>query len=171
MSKEHYNNLHLTRNNGQIYNCYYSKIRSSLWHMQPTNATYGGCRLPLENTVSFCEEIWCRTQLQFVLKGVVHPKMKILSLFTHLPLVPNLCESLPSACLQHKQVHMCKNVGNQTVAIDLTITIKWKQMASINGLITVALSLVVFNSWKKFIQVWNKIRMGIWWQNFHFWIN
>ncbi len=47
-----------------------------------------------------------------MLKGIVHPKMKILSSFTHPQVVPNLYECLCSA--EHKE-DILKNVGNKAI--------------------------------------------------------
>ncbi len=48
-----------------------------------------------------------------VLKGIVHPKMKILSSFTHPQVVPNLYEFLCSA--EHTKEDILKKVCNQAV--------------------------------------------------------
>ncbi len=46
------------------------------------------------------------------IKGVVHPKMKILSSFTHPHVVPNLYECL---CSAEGKEDILKNVGNRAV--------------------------------------------------------
>jgi len=44
-----------------------------------------------------------------VLKGIVHPKMRMLS-FTHLQVVPNLYEFLSS--VEHTNKYFSKNISN-----------------------------------------------------------
>ncbi len=45
-----------------------------------------------------------------MLKGIIHPKMKITSSFIHRQVVPNLFEFISSA--EHKKKHAVKNVCN-----------------------------------------------------------
>ncbi len=60
-------------------------------------------------------------QLQFVLKGVVHPK-KLNSIVIYSPATCSKPVWVSSFCLfATQQVDIFKNVGNQTAAIDLTM--------------------------------------------------
>ncbi len=48
-------------------------------------------------------------------KAIVHPKMRILSSFTHTKVVPNLYECLCSAEHKGTKEYNLKNVGNRAV--------------------------------------------------------
>ncbi len=103
------------------------------------------------------------------LKGIVHPKMKILSSFTHPQVVPNLYECLCSA--EHKE-DILKKVCNQAVLGTIDHSRK-KNMVPQNCSVShiLQISSFVFSRTKTFIQVWNYLRVSKLWQNFHFWMN
>ncbi len=105
-------------------------------------------------------------------KGTVHPKMKILSSFTHPQLVPNLNECLCSA--EHKGRYS-EECGKQcSSGAPLTSIVffflygsQWcPKTAWLQTFFKI--SSFVFSRTKAFIQVWNYLRMSKWWQNFHF---
>ncbi len=54
------------------------------------------------------------------IKGIVHPKMKILSLFTHPQVVPNLYESL---CSDEQKGRYSEESGKQSSSVALLISI------------------------------------------------
>ncbi len=64
--------------------------------------------------VEYCSKVWGQKKLIILfnkdwIKGIVHPKIKILSSFTHPDVVPNLYEFHSSA--EHKKEDILKNVG------------------------------------------------------------
>ncbi len=106
------------------------------------------------------------------LKGIVHPKMKILSSFTHPQVVPNLWMSL--FCWTKEDI--LKNVGKEQSGAPLTSIVffflLWKSIVPQNSLVTNFLqNLPLCSQNKEFIQVWNYLRVSKWWHNFHFWVN
>jgi len=66
--------------------------RINPWAFGPNNLFLKACRLFALISFLF---------LQNLFEGIVHPKMKMLSSFTHLQIVPNLCEFLSS--VEHKR--------------------------------------------------------------------
>ncbi len=103
------------------------------------------------------------------LKGIVQPKMKILSSFTHPRVIPSLYECLCSA--EHKGRYS-EEFGKQSSSGH-----HWLPLYFISPTIEVSgapkqpgykLSSEYLR--KTFIQVWNDLRASTW-QNFHFWVN
>ncbi len=108
-------------------------------------------------------------------KGIVHPKMKILSSFTHPQVVPNLYEFL---VLPNTKEDILKKVCNQAVLGHhwlhsrkkiYTMQVVCPRTALFPTFFRI--SSFVFSRTKTFIQVWNYLRVSKWWQNFHFWVN
>ncbi len=106
-------------------------------------------------------------------KGIVHPKMKILS-FTHPQVVPNLYECLCSA--EHKGGYSEECGKQSSSGAQLTSIVLFFPTMEVNGALKqpgyklFKISSFVFGRTKKFIQVWNYLRVSKW-QNFHFWVN
>ncbi len=88
--------------------------------------------------------------------------MKILSLFTHPKVVPNLYKCLCSAEHKGRYSDECgKQSSSGNKWCPKTI---WLQTF-------LKIHSFVFTRTNKFIQVWNYFRVSKWWQNFHFWVN
>ncbi len=111
------------------------------------------------------------------LKGIVHPKMKILS-FTHSQVVSNpVWMSL--FCWTQRKIFWRKFVIRLFWGtIDFHSRKKNKKHYGSQWCPRTALfptffriSSFVFSRTKTFIQVWNYLRVSKWWQNFHFWVN
>ncbi len=109
-------------------------------------------------------------------KGIVHPKVKILSSFTHPQVVPNLYECLCSA--EHKGRYSEEYGKQSSSGAPLTSMVfffsyygsQWcPKTAWLQTFFKI--SSFVFGRTKKFIQVWNYLWVSKWWQNFHFWVN
>ncbi len=114
--------------------------------------------------------------LKTVSQRIVHPKMKILSSFTHPQVVLNLYEFLCSA--EHKGRYFEQSLSPGCFGAPLTSTVEKKKNYGSQWCPRTALfptffriSSFVFSRTKKFIQVWNYLRVSKWWQNFHFWVN
>ncbi len=112
-----------------------------------------------------------------VIKGIVHPKIKILSSFTHPQVVPNLYECLCSA--EHKGRYS-EECGKQSSSGALELRApefsppyygsQWcPKTAWLQTFFKI--SSFVFGRTKTFIQVWNYLGVSKWWQKFHFWVN
>ncbi len=103
------------------------------------------------------------------LKGIVHPKMKILSSFTH-PVFPNLYEWF---VLLNTKEDILKNEGNRAV-LDQSICISYyrsqwcPKTAWLQSFFRI--SSFVFSRTETFIQVW-KYWESKWWQNIQFRVN
>ncbi len=101
--------------------------------------------------------------------------MKILSSFSHPPVVPNLYECLCSA--EHKGRYSEECGKQSSSGAPLTSIVFFSYYGSqwcpkTTWLQTFfKISFFVFGRTKKLIQVWNYLRMRKWWQNFHFWVN
>ncbi len=99
----------------------------------------------------------------FILKGTVHPKMKILS-FTHPQVDPNLYECLCSA--EHKGRYFEESLESGCFGAPLTSivgkTILWKSMVPQNCSVSTffRISSFVFSRTNTFIQVWIYLRMN-----------
>ncbi len=112
---------------------------------------------------------------EIVLKGIVHPKMKILSSFTNPQVIPNLYECLCSA--EHKGRYFEECGKQSTSGAPLTSIVfffyygsQWcPKTAWLQTFFKI--SSFVFGRTKTFIQVWNYLRVSKWWQDFHFWVN
>ncbi len=109
------------------------------------------------------------------LKGIVHPKIKILSSFTHPQVVTNLYECVCS--VEHKGRYS-EDCGKQSsfgapLTSIVIFFLLWKSMVPQNSLITNFLKIYsfVFSRTKTFKQVLNYLRVSKWWQNFYFWVN
>ncbi len=110
-----------------------------------------------------------------LLKGIVHPKIKILSSFTHPQVDPNLYECV--CCAEHKGRYSEECEKQNSSGAPLTSIVFFSYYGSQWCPKTAWLqtffkiSSVVFSRTKKFIQVWNYLRVSKWWQNFDFWVN
>ncbi len=108
------------------------------------------------------------------LKGIVHPKMKILSSFAH-PVVPNLYECLCSAEYKGRYSEECGKQSSSGAPLTSIVFffLLWKSMVPKTAWLQpfFKISSFVFGRTKKFIQVWNYLKVSKWWQNFHFWVN
>ncbi len=106
------------------------------------------------------------------LKGIVHPKMKILSSFTHPQVVPNLYGCLWPA--EHKRkIFWRKFVTTQfwgTIDFHSRKKIYGSQLCPRCALFPTffRISSFVFARTKTFVQGWNQLRVSKWWQNFNF---
>ncbi len=110
------------------------------------------------------------------LKGIVHPKMKILSSFTHPQVVLNLYECLCSAEHKGRYSEECwkqSSSGAPLTSIVFFFSYYGSQWCPKTAWLQTffKISSFVFGRTKKFIQVWNYLRVSKWWQNFHFWVN
>ncbi len=108
------------------------------------------------------------------LKGIVHPKMKILSSFTQPQIVPTCMNVF--VLLNTRQIFWRKFVTRLfwgTIDFHRGKKILWKSMVPQNCSFPTffKISSFVFSRTKTFIQVWNYLRVSKWWQNFHFWVN
>ncbi len=110
---------------------------------------------------------------QCILKGIVHPKMKILSSFTHPQVVPNLYECLCSAEHKGRYSEECGKQSSSGAPLTSRVFIfscygsQWcPKTAWLQTFFRI--SSFVFSRTKTFIQVQNYLRMSKWWQNFHF---
>ncbi len=72
------------------------------------------------------------------LKGIVHPKMKILSSFTHPQVVPNLYECLCSAEHRGRYSEECGNQSSSGAPLTSIVffSLLWKSMVPQNSLVT-----------------------------------
>ncbi len=108
-------------------------------------------------------------------KGTVHPKIKILSSFTHPQVVPNLYEVICSAEQNIRKIFWRKFVTRLFWGtIDFHSRNKnGSQWCPRTALFPTffKISSFVFSRTKTFIQVWNYLRVSKWWQNLHFWVN
>ncbi len=107
--------------------------------------------------------------LSLRLKGTVHPKMKILSSFTHPQVVPNLYECL--FCWTQRKIFWRMWETLQFWIIVFFFFYYGSQWCPKTAWLQTffKISSFVFRT-KKFIQVWNYLRVSKWWQNFHFWV-
>ncbi len=109
------------------------------------------------------------------LKGIVHPKMKILSSFTHPQVVPNLYECLCSAEHKGRYSEECGKQSSSGAPLNSIVFFssygsQWcPKTAWLQTFFKI--SSFVFGRAKKFIQGWNYLRVSKWWQNFYFWVN
>ncbi len=113
---------------------------------------------------------------QTLLKGIVHPKMKILSSFTHPQVVPNLYECLCSTEHKGRYSEECgkqSSSGAPLTSIVFFFSYYGSQWCPKTAWLQTffKLSSFVFGRTKTFIQVWNYLRVSKWWQNFNFWVN
>ncbi len=99
------------------------------------------------------------------LKGKVHPKMKILSSFTHPQVVPNLYECLCSAEHKGRYSEECGKQSSSGAPLTSIVFffLLWKSMMPQNNLVTNVLQNI-------FLCV-RHLTESKWWQNFHFWVN
>ncbi len=112
-------------------------------------------------------KIFCLTFSNLTcLKGIVHPKMKILSSFTHPQVVPNLYEFLCSAEHKGKYSEECGKQSRSGTPLTSTVLffLLWKSMVPQNSLVTNFLQNIFLcvRQNKKFIQVWNYLRVSKW---------
>ncbi len=99
-------------------------------------------------------------------KGIVHPKMNILSSFTHTHVVPNLHEFLSYA--EHKRWYF-----EEANSCWSPLTSNGSHLGPTTVLLPAffKISSFMFNIRKKSVQDWNDMRVSKWWQNVHFWVN
>ncbi len=108
-------------------------------------------------------------------KGIVHPRMKIMSSFTYPQVVPNLYECLCSA--EHKGRYFEECLLQVCFGAPLTSIVGKKyygcQWCPRTALFPILfrISSFVFSRTKTFIQVWNYLRVSKLRQHFHFWVN
>ncbi len=110
------------------------------------------------------------------IKGIVHPKMKILSSFTPPQVVPNLYECLCSAEHKGRYSEECgkqSSSGAPLTSIVFFFSYYGSQWCPKTAWLQTffRISSFVFGRTNTFIQVWNYLRLSKWWQNFHFWVN
>ncbi len=109
------------------------------------------------------------------LKGIVRPKMKIQSSFTHPQVVPNLCECVCSAEHKGRYSEECGKQSSSGAALTSIVFFSYygSQWCPKTAWLQTffKISSFVFSRTNTFIQVWNYLRMSKWWQNFHFWVN
>ncbi len=108
------------------------------------------------------------------LKGIVHPKMKILSSFTHPQVVSNLYECLCSAEHKGRYSEECGKQSSSGAPLTSIVFFSYyrSQWCPKTAWLQTffKISSFVFCRTKTFIQVWNYLRVSKW-QNFHFWVN
>ncbi len=120
--------------------------------------------------------LFIQAPFQSLVKGIVHPKMKILSSFTHPQVVPNLYECLCSA--GHKRRYFWRLFVTRLFWGTIDFHSRKPKYYGSQWCPRTALfpsffriSSFVFSRTNTFIQVWNYLRVSKWWQNFHFWVN
>ncbi len=98
------------------------------------------------------------------LKETVHPKMKILSSFTH----PQVDQTCMNVFVLNTKEDILKNEGNRAVFFSYY----WSQWCPKTAWLQTffRISSFVFRT-NTFIQVWIYLRMIKWWQNLHFWVH
>ncbi len=132
-----------------------------------------GWTFSLEEALLWIMDLYCGQKRQ--LKGIVHPKMKILSSFTHPQVVPNLYECLCSAEHKWRYSEECRKQSNSGAPLTSIVFFSYygSQWCPKTAWLQTffKISSFVFGRTKKFIQVWNYLRVSKWWQNFHFWVN
>ncbi len=94
------------------------------------------CR-PLENIITFIIPFNVFKSL-YGLKGIVHPKMKILSSFTHPQVIPNLYECLCSAEHKGRYSEECGKQSSSGAPLTSIVFffLLWKSMVPQNSLVT-----------------------------------
>ncbi len=110
------------------------------------------------------------------IKGIVHPKMKILSSCTHPQVVPNLYECVCSAEHKGRYSEECgkhSSSGAPLTSIVFFFSYYGSQWCPKTAWLQTffKISSFVFSRTNKFIQAWNYLRVSKWWQNFHLWVN
>jgi len=98
-----------------------------------------------------CKRLDTMEEKSIDIKGIVHPKIKFLSSFTHLQVVSNLYEFLYSS--EHKWRHNSMK------------KILWKVVTDMFQ------NIFFCDQKKKYIFVCNDLRLSKWWQNFYFRVN
>ncbi len=109
-------------------------------------------------------------QVGLILEGIVHPKMKLLSSFTHPHIVPNLYKL---TCVKHNRIWRTK-LKNQTVVDPHWLPWVNNTTGTIICLITSTLQNIFFcvqHEKKTLTSVWNNMRVSKLWRNFHFGVN
>ncbi len=108
-----------------------------------------------------------------VVKGIVHPKMKILSSFTHPQVVPNLYEFLCSA--EHKgkysEEHGKQSRSGAPLTSIVLFFLLWKSMVPQNSpcyKLFFKISSFEFGRTKNSNRFGTNLRVSKWWQNFIF---
>ncbi len=87
---------------------------------------------------SVSNALGCISQKHRKLKGIVHPKMKILSSFTHPQVVPNLYECLCSAEHKGRYSEECGKQSSSGAPLTSIVFffLLWKSMVPQNNLVT-----------------------------------
>ncbi len=105
-------------------------------------------------------------------KGIVHPKMKIISSFTRPQVFPNLYECVCSA--EHKGRYS-EECGKQSGSGALLTFFSYygSQWCPKTDWLPSFFKIYsfVFGRTNTFIQAWKYLRVSKWWQNFHFEVN
>ncbi len=107
-------------------------------------------------------------------KGIVHPKMIILSSFTLSQVVPNMYECLCSAEHKGRYSEECGKQSSSGAPLTSIVFFflygsQWcPKTAWLQTFLKI--SSFVFSRTKTFIQVWNYLRESKWWQDYHFWV-
>ncbi len=98
----------------------------------PTSLTSGDPFTGFFTAVSVCVCVCC------AFKGIVHPKMKILSSFTHPQVVPDLYECLCSAEHKGRYSEECGKQSSSGAPLTSIVFffLLWKSMVSQNSLVT-----------------------------------
>ncbi len=140
-------------------------IESGVYRFLQINSSY------IYTVYNFCRNIYIFHEL----KGIVHPKMKILSSFTHPQVVPNLYECLCSAEHKGRYSEECGKQSSSGAPLTSIVFFSYygSQWCPKTAWLQTffKISSFVFGRTKTFIQVWNYLRVSKWWQNFHFWVN
>ncbi len=132
----------------------FTKYPNDVWHKRK-----------MDNFDSYNVLLAIATNIPVLLKGIVHPKMKILSSFTHPQVVPTLYECLCSA--EHKERYS-KECGKQSrsgaplTSIVIYFSYYGSQWCPKTALLHTFfnISSFVFSRTKTFIQVWNYLRVS-----------
>ncbi len=109
-------------------------------------------------------------RLIYLLKEIVHPKILILSSFTHPQVVPNLYECLCSAEHKGRYSEECGNradLGQNWLTWYIYYGNQWCPKEPGYKLSSKYLPLCSAKE-EKIIQVWNFLRVSKWWKNFLF---
>ncbi len=112
------------------------------------------------------------TNIPMWLKGIVHPKMKILSSFIHPQVVPNLYEFLCSAEHKGRYSEECGKQSSSGAPLTSIVFFsyygsQWKQPGYKLSSKYLPLCSAEQRNTYRFGTTWG----CKWWQNFHFWVN
>ncbi len=144
----------------QCYFCYIFTFKTIIWYSSCTRNKSPGSSHPSGSTAAS-------------FKGIVHPKMKIVSSFTHPQVVPNLYECLCSAEHKGRYSEECGKQSSHGATLTSCFSYYGSQWCPKTAWLQTffRISSFVFSRANTFIQVWNYLRVSKWWHNFHFWVN